>query len=606
MANYYYARVRTYVSTNNGGLSSTDLSNNKVKADPIVCADKSADGKTKKQYVWYIVDVYETTVSNFDLWKTLPYAQLGTLLLNTNNRKIEVTLPSSDTIYTTQTDVDYYTVVGAILHVEGHMEFTISNNLGKPRSMKPIIKIYQDGAGSQSWTQIASNKIWWDNTAQKQQTIKFTGAAGAPTYPSTAATNYFKDYYDGKYGAGYYKNNITITASEWGVCTNLWCYMVVDNKDATVTFWTSKENGTGYTMPKGPKPTGANILGPKRIAWNDSNAAAFKKAIDATACKDTTNTKPPAVIGNDYNVDVTPPKDAERWNPPPHRESRSVPYSVRTDLTPGGRGDMESATFANILNAANQFSNTGQYISYQNNYKFLERGKIFQDVNSASILNQANTGSKPPPPGQSNQWGFRFMYNPTNFRYETAANNSIDWTLGSKDTAALLAGNQTVSFQLYLNRVVDLSYLRTITDPKIGMSVYNQLSPTAAYGRELSEKEIEGILNRGTEYDLEFLYRCLTGDPLTNNPLLNDTLRKNGSADIGYITGIPLWLYLSDNIRYFGSITGFSVSHIIFNTEMVPTLSVVDISFSRYPAQFSNDSTTLKAVHDSFFPPANK
>ena len=224
------------------------------------------------------------------------------------------------------------------------------------------------------------------------------------------------------------------------------------------------------------------------------------------------------------------------------------------------------------------------------------------------MLNQTNTGGKPPGPNESNQWGFRFMYNPTSFSYSTAANNSIDWTLGSKDTAALLAGNQTVQLQLYLNRIVDLNYLNVLygnSSAKIGMNVYQQLSPIAAYGRELSPAEIQGLLNRGTEYDLEFLYRCLTGDPQTNNPLLNDSLKKTGSADIGYITGIPLWLYLNDNLRYFGSVSGFEVNHLIFSTEMVPTLSVVTLSFGRYPAQFANDSSTLEAVHNNFFPPAS-
>jgi hypothetical protein len=64
-------------------------------------------------------------------------------------------------------------------------------------------------------------------------------------------------------------------------------------------------------------------------------------------------------------------------------------------------------------------------------------------------------------------------------------------------------------------------------------------------------------------------------------------------------------LYLSDNLRYFGAVSGFEVNHLIFNTEMVPTLSVVTLSFGRYPAQFANDAESLKAVRDNFFPPAS-
>ena len=117
---------------------------------------------------------------------------------------------------------------------------------------------------------------------------------------------------------------------------------------------------------------------------------------------------------------------------------------------------------------------------------------------------------------------------------------------------------------------------------------------TQAYGRELSPDERQGILKRGTEYDIEFLYRALTGDPITNNPLLSPGW--GASADIGYITGVPLWLYLNDNLRYYGAITGITVNHVIFDLNMIPMLSVMDVQFSRYPAQFGNDASTVKSI----------
>jgi hypothetical protein len=614
MADYYYARVRTYLSTQSDGLTASNLKNNKLKANPIICADASADGKSKKQYVWYVVDVYRTPVSNFDLWKTLSYDQLGTLLENTNERKVDVDLPYKDTKYTNQTDVNYYCRVGSISHIDGHMEFTISNNLGLPRSITPLIKIYKQEYASSTWDRILN--VWWDNSTKKQQTIKFTGAGGAPAYPESAKYWLQKASPDGPSvgatkaaAAAYAKENLVISGSGWSICNKLWYYTVVDNKEGSVTLWSSDESGITFKMVLGKKDSFLpEPSRPKINAWNDKNGAAYKKAMDASVCKDGSKAEVPTVdptIGADFNVEVIPPKDAGRWNPPPHVASRSVPYSVRSPydiniLNP------ELSTFSGIQDLASSYSTTGERVYGSKGYSYLERGRIFQDALSAEVLNQTNTGGKPPGPNESNQWGFRFMYNPTSFSYSTAANNSIDWTLGSKDTAALLAGNQTVQLQLYLNRVVDLSYLNAIYGRTNTATVERQLSVEASYGRPLSPDEIDGIMNRGTEYDLEFLYRCLTGDPQTNNPLLNDKLRKKGSADIGYITGIPLWLYLNDNLRYFGSVSGFEVNHLIFNTEMVPTLSVVTLSFGRYPAQFANDKESLKAVRDNFFPPANE
>jgi len=591
MANYYYARARVYVSTNDGGLSVNDLKNNKVKSNPVLVADASADGASKKQYAWYVIDVYKSTVASFAVWSTLPSSQLGNILEG-DSKKATFILPNKDTQYATHDDVVYYSAAGRILYVDSHLEWTFSNNIGKPRSLTPTVTITQSDSGSGD---VAVTNIFWDNTANKAPTIKFTGAAGAPTYP----TDTVKTWINTQYGTAYAKTNITISSTTWSVCNKQWCYMVVDNKDASVTLWYSDENAKTFTMALGKKP--AITDQPKRQSWNSQNAAAYTKAIDASLCKGAS--KVPPVIGSDYNVTVSPPEGESRYNPPPHAESRSVPYSIRNDKSFfNTHGDVTDATFNSIQTAANFYSNSSKGMSTEvytgKGYSYLERGRIFQDKMSANVINGV-----PKKPNDPNQWGFRFMYNPNAITYTTQQSTKpIDYTLGSKDTASLLEGNQTINIELYINRVVDLSYLGVKYGRNATKKISTrQMSEQEAYGRSLSLDEREGILNRGTEYDLEFLYRCLTGNPVKNNPLLNDYLRKTGSANIGYITGIPLWLYLSDNMRYFGSISGFSLNHLIFNTEMVPTLSVLSLSFSRYPAQFANEGG-LAVVHNNFFP----
>jgi hypothetical protein len=66
-------------------------------------------------------------------------------------------------------------------------------------------------------------------------------------------------------------------------------------------------------------------------------------------------------------------------------------------------------------------------------------------------------------------------------------------------------------------------------------------------------------------------------------------LNYNGvTADFGYTTGVPCWLVLNENLRYFGSVASFQVNHVMFDLNMVPMLSTVSITFSRYPALWND------------------
>jgi len=271
---------------------------------------------------------------------------------------------------------------------------------------------------------------------------------------------------------------------------------------------------------------------------------------------------------NDVAVSYNPPTDPVRWNPPPHKYARDTQYAQRVANTNGWNG----STFAELSGTT------------------FERGRIFQDSLGASILNKVTPG-KGKKLGTVNQWGFRFMYNPTTFIYQTSTNNSVDWTLGPKNSAALLAGNSQVSFDIYINRIPDMNYWLNI-NPSL------DLSDTALYGRSLSTEEVQGIIYRGTEYDIEFLYRVLNGDPDANPLLLNGSWGGE-SADFGYTTAVPCWLYLNDNLRYYGSMANFSVNHVIFDARMVPILSVVSITFSRIPALQGQTAAQIKAAQDA-------
>jgi hypothetical protein len=255
-----------------------------------------------------------------------------------------------------------------------------------------------------------------------------------------------------------------------------------------------------------------------------------------------------------------PSTDSITYNPPAHYVSRGISHGIRV-------ADYETAMRENksiVIDTFKANSVFSQFVDSRNNL-----GRIFQSQGAAESMNVA-TQTK----GKVPIFGFKFMYNPQSINYSIPMNTSIDWTLSTQDPANLIAGNIAVNFTLYLNRIADMTELMPL---KAAPTLHSR-----NYPRQLSKEEVEGILLRGTEYDLEFLYRSVNGNrDMKGNSLLT---YDGESADKGYITGVPLWFVLHDNMRYYGSLQNISVDHVVFTDKMVPMLSVVSISFLRYPS----------------------
>lgn len=205
-------------------------------------------------------------------------------------------------------------------------------------------------------------------------------------------------------------------------------------------------------------------------------------------------------------------------------------------------------------------------------------GYFFSDPNNINWKSQS-----------PNAYKFRFAYNPTTISYNTTVTSPIDWTQASADPANTIGGNTTVSFTLYLNRIADMTELSGVTS-----------SYSKNYPRTLTPTEVAGLINRGTEYDLEFLYRLLNGDPQAAS---GELLTMNDkSSDFGYITGIPCWIRFHDNLRYKISLSSINVNHVMFTTNMVPMLTTVDIQAMRIPVFGSTDATTSAATANAIVP----
>jgi hypothetical protein len=277
----------------------------------------------------------------------------------------------------------------------------------------------------------------------------------------------------------------------------------------------------------------------------------YKKALAALEDAATT----PADQDNtaDSDLDNTPIPNVEldqvRWNPPPHFITRSPSFYNLANI--GG----------DRVSSAKVLSTYGNSISYK-------LGKVYQNKSSAAALN--NKDNVDPNKVKANDlWGFRFLYNPKEISYGSAIDTSIDWMLQPKDPSNFFGGNTIITFTLYLNRIADMKALRS------SGNVANNYP-----GGALSAEQKNGILKRGTEFDLEYLYRVVNGAPGKTTLVTDSTLL---TSDYGYITGMPVWIQIHDNMRYRGSLSSIEVSHVIFTESMIPTLSVVKLSFIRYP-----------------------
>jgi hypothetical protein len=287
-----------------------------------------------------------------------------------------------------------------------------------------------------------------------------------------------------------------------------------------------------------------------------------------------------------------------QWNPPTYSGSRLPAYTER----PGGVGfgqfnlnnvvgSLESLMAQTDQLAYNVYSNpkygTNTITQILAASSATNQGKIFQDSYTATALNSYQSNLSLKGTTKANQWGFKFMYNPTSISYSTTSNNTVDFSNKNNDPSALMQGNSQVTFDLYLNRILDMTALQNAelmgNDPTVS---------DIGYGRPLGKDEMYGILYRGTEYDIEYLYRVLNGNPQSGSQLLSDEYKKLGgvTSDFGYTTAIPVWLWLHDNLRYYGSVSNFQVDHVMFDLRMVPILSVLSITFSRYPALNSSNS----------------
>jgi hypothetical protein len=208
-------------------------------------------------------------------------------------------------------------------------------------------------------------------------------------------------------------------------------------------------------------------------------------------------------------------------------------------------------------------------------------------------------------------YGFRFLYNPTNVSMAWGIVDAFSpeyMQSGQSQLSAVSIGlmKSTITFSLLLNRIGDMNfiadkdgnYAANVAD--LGVNAYDPyaylqvrypangtpttpvlptLKPDSPYpgGDSVSIEERAEIWKRGTMYDLEYLFKAMGGYYSTYSSGLNGT-----TADRGWLQPIPLELHLGTGLRYLVRISSLDITHIQFNERMVPILTTVNVSCTRY------------------------
>jgi hypothetical protein len=204
--------------------------------------------------------------------------------------------------------------------------------------------------------------------------------------------------------------------------------------------------------------------------------------------------------------------------------------------------------------------------------------QMSQDLASDISSNTHGTG-KNPATGLKNDmtpYGFKFLYNPTSvgMTWGIVESFSPQFEQSGQDIATAVGNGllaSTVTFSLILNRIEDMSYIKNSN----GDFITDNTSP---YPYTVDSTERGLIYDRGTMYDLEYLFRATGG----YNSQYISSVGGLTTADKGWLMPMPVELHLGANLRYLVRVSSLDINHAIFNERMVPVFTTVNMTCTRY------------------------
>jgi hypothetical protein len=180
-------------------------------------------------------------------------------------------------------------------------------------------------------------------------------------------------------------------------------------------------------------------------------------------------------------------------------------------------------------------------------------------------------------------YGFKFHYNPNSIgmSYGTMTDMSPELLMSGRDKINPIVppGTGGFGFELMLNRLEDLSYINedgSLKSPNNGNADQTDRS-RELWGQFVGQPTLKELWNKGTMYDLDFLFRALHGGQGDYMSSL-----RGKTSDQGWLNGAAVEFHLGSNLRYLGRITSIDITHGVFNSRMVPLISYVSIKAARF------------------------
>jgi hypothetical protein len=184
-------------------------------------------------------------------------------------------------------------------------------------------------------------------------------------------------------------------------------------------------------------------------------------------------------------------------------------------------------------------------------------------------------------------YGFRFLYNPEKIQMAYDINADLHPGIiatGKDKFLPLTKSSSSVSVNIVLNRMEDMKYRN---NPRL--AIQNQVYFGKGETTGLIE-DIQELHEKGTMYDLEYMFKVLNSPNATFNSQLNGK-----TADMGFLRPSILELHLGNRLRYPVRVVNLVVEHKIFDPRMVPVFSVVSITFGRF-IEFETSNSAAQEV----------
>ena len=271
------------------------------------------------------------------------------------------------------------------------------------------------------------------------------------------------------------------------------------------------------------------------------------------------------------------PDETYRWNLPPHTWS-----------LPKDPGDVSDSVVAGL----GDFWHTNR------------RGKIFlaRKYVGTTATTDAKTGNKVFDRQGKNNYGFQFLWNPETFSQSTSVNWGI--TPEQNDATAILTGlttaNSTISLTLRIDRTNDFAAFGNRNAQNFNVDNYTNYyqigqapNSNTDFATNMEEKIID-LTNRGTEADLEFLYKTINGDGYK-------TQWGTTTSNISFLLPTIVRVDLGPQ-RLVGMIQSVDVNHLAFTRGMIPIRTDVTLSIDLRTAaglttsNFGVDAATATSV----------